>query len=214
MDEIVVRVLRALACRARLRMLSCLACTEEATPTDLARQLRMRLDLVCTHLRRLASAGLIVRRRSGARCYCRARSPYSQEAFSGKLTSWMYRRLRAAGRARVTRGRSGSAPDAPAELCRTIFEAATAFTNVRRLQILRRLAGGEGVPVRTLTSELRLSESAASRHLAKLTRRGYVEVAHAGRCLTYRRAPEFKTPVHEKLFEIVRAEWVTKELQS
>ena len=214
MNEIVVRVLRALACLARLRMLCCMARTDEITPTDLARELRMRLDLVCTHLRRLTSAGLIERRRSGVWCYCRARSPYPDEAFSAKITSWVCRLLRSPRQVRVARDHHSLGPDAQAELQRTIFEAATAFTNVRRLRILRRLAGGEAVTIRTLTGELRLSEAAAGRHLAKLVRRGYVDPVRAGRYLTYRLARRFKTPVHGRLFEIVCGEWARKELQS
>ena len=214
MDEVVVRVLRALACLARLRILSCLARTPETTPTDLARQLRMRLDLVCTHLRRLTSAGLIMRRRSGVWCTCRARSPYGEKALSGRLTSWVCRVLRTPGRGQVGRGHHAPEPDAQAELHRTIFEAATAFTNVRRLQILRRLAGGEAVPVRTLTDELHLSEAAASRHMAKLTRRGYVEAVRTGRYVMYRLARKFKTRIHKRLFQIVCAEWAKKEFRS
>ena len=207
MYEIIVRVLRVVACLPRLRILSCLALTRETTPTALARQLGMRLDLVCVHLQRLTWAGLIQRRRSGVWCYCRARSPYRKEAFSARLTAWVCRVLRTPS----SSGRVGSDDAADAhrqgELERTIFHAATAFTNVRRLQILRRLVAGESVSVATLTRQVRLSESAASRHLAKLTDRGYVESVRGGRCVTYQLARKFKTRVHEQLFRIVSAEW-------
>ena len=207
MDEIIVRVFRALACVSRLRILSCLSRVHEATPTQLARLLGMRLNVVCTHLQRLTSAGLISRRRSGVWCYCRARSPYPDDVFSGKLTSWLRRQLRGSGRTRAGRGRRGAGPEAHAELQRVIFDAATTFTNVRRLQILRRLTSGGAVPIRNISEALRMSESAASRHLAKLTRRGYVESAHAGRQSVCRLARKCKTPVHRKLLEIVLAEW-------
>ena len=207
MDEIIVRVFRVLACPARLQILSCLSRVHEATPTQLACLLGMRLNVVCTHLGRLISAGLISRRRSGRWCYCRAQSPYPDEAFSGKLTSWLRRQLRVSGRTRAGRVRRGANPDAQAELQRVIFDAATTFTNVRRLQILRRLTKGDAVPIRGLSEELRMSESAASRHLAKLVRRGYVGSTRAGRLSPCGLARKFKTPVHRKLFEIVRAEW-------
>ena len=212
MHEIVVRVLRVLACFARLRILSCLARTHETTPTDIARQLRMRLGLVCTHLRRLTSAGLIQRRHSGVWCYCRAQSPYREEAFSARVTSWVCRVLRKPTRARVAR--SHHAPGPQAKLHRTIFDAATAFTNVRRLQILRRLLAEDAVPMRTLSGELHLSPPAATRHLAKLRRRGYVEAVRKGRYMTYRLAEKFKTRLHGELFGIVCAEWAKKEFRS
>lgn len=53
MDEIIVRVARAIACLARLRMLTLLATEGEMAPTELADALGMRLNLVCDHLRRL-----------------------------------------------------------------------------------------------------------------------------------------------------------------
>ena len=60
---------------------------------------------------------------------------------------------------------NSSDPAGERELHRVIFDAATAFTNVRRLQILRRLAGGDVVDLRTLGRELSMSGSAASRHV-------------------------------------------------
>ena len=196
MDEIIVRVLRAVACQTRLRILSFLVRTDESAPTDVARGLGLPLSLVCAHLRRLSAAALVQRRRSGAWCYCRAQSPYRGEAFSARITSWLRRAL------------TGQAVDCvEAELHKTIFEAATAFANVRRLQILRRLAGGDIVEGRTLTKELRMSGPAVTRHMGKLVRRGYVTLSRAGRCLAYRLAAKGKTRIHSELLRIVRASW-------
>jgi DNA-binding transcriptional ArsR family regulator len=214
MDEIIVRVLRTVACSARLRILSSLIRVAETCPTDLARELGMGIDMVCAHLARLASAGLIKRRRSGAWCYYTAESPYQREAFSGKVTLWLTEALRRPTRTikdcRVGQLRNSSSGNLEAELHDILFDATTAFANVRRIQILRRLATGEVLGVETLSKELGMSESALSRHTAKLIRRGYVDACHAGRCLEFRLADKFKTPLHERLFQIVRSEWEKK----
>ena len=211
MDEIIVRVIRTVACLARLRILSHLSRADEMAPTGLARELGMSPDLVCTHLRRLASAGLIQRRRSGVWHHCTARSPYSEQAFSGRLMSWLCEVLRTPAatlkHCEVEQLRNVRPADLMAKLHNVIFEAATAFTNVRRVQILRRLASGDVLDAQTLSSELSMSESAVSRHTTKLMRRGYVDAAPAGRRLAYRLARKFKTPVHARLLEMVRAGW-------
>jgi len=218
MDEIIVRVLRTVACLTRLRMLSRLVHVSETCPTELARELGMEIDLVCAHLARLSSAGLTKRRRSGAWCYCQAESPYPPEAFSGQISSWLAEAFRAPRRTIKNCGveqlRNSDASDPDTELQKILFDASTALTNVRRLQILRRLIAGDVVTVETLTRELRMSQSAVSRHMVKLIRRGYVDANRMGHCLEFRLATQFKTPLHARLFEIVRSEWLKKELQS
>ena len=178
----------------------------------------MPLDMVCTHLAKLSTAGLIQRRRSGLHSYCVARSPYKRGALSGSVMSWLCTILRAPAKTMMN--------CAPGQVCNldgnqlesqlhaVAFDAATAFTHHRRLQILRRLSRDEAVAVRTLTAELRMSESALSRHAAKLTRRGYIRVSRSGRCLGYRLALKFKTPIHAKLLKIAQNEWQKTSLHN
>jgi len=210
-DDIIVRVLRAVACRTRLRILSRLAEGGELTPSQLARALRLNRDLVSVHLARLDAAGLIYRRRSGARCHCAARSPYSQRAFSGALAAWLYDALQAAVARPTAAGRpphgGGAATDPAPGTHRILFDAATAFTNLRRLQILRRVAGDKAVDGPVLSAELRMSPAAVSRHVAKLVRRGYLRVSHLAHRTVCRGAPEAKTPLHARLLEIVASHW-------
>lgn len=109
MDEVIVRVLRTVACQARLRLLAHLLGTREATPSQLAQALGMRLDLVSAHLARLTGAGLIMRRRSGLRCFCIARSPYRDTAFSGQVLAWLRDALPAPSRkGQCPRGAGGT----------------------------------------------------------------------------------------------------------
>ena len=211
MDELVVRVARAIACFARLRMLSRLVQGGEMAPRDLARELGLSPHLVSAHLMRLGSAGLIQRRRSGVWCYCLAESPYSKDALSGKTTLWLRKALvdpaLAAKNCGVAEVRNRSRQTVETQVHKIIFDAATAFTNVRRLQILRRLADHGPGDVTALTRELHMSPSAVSRNTAKLVRRGYVTTSQAGQLLTYRLARGSRTPLHAGLFEIVRSTW-------
>ena len=211
MHDTIVRIARTIACPARLRILSCLVRSHETTPTSLARELRIPLTMVCTHLRRLSSAGLIQRRRSGLQCYCIAQSPYGKKTLSGSITSWLCEILRDPAKTMknsvVGQLRNSRKADAESQLHALVFEAATAFTNHRRLQMLRRLARGDVPSARTLIKQLHMSEAALSRHASKLRRRGYVNVSRDCRSLRYRLASKFKTPVHATLFEIVREHW-------
>jgi len=210
MDEITVAVARAVACRTRLRILSHLSHVEELTPTRLARELGISLELLCTHLRRLAFTGLLTRRRSATWCYCRPESAYGSRTLSGGLALWLYATLSdPAGSLKKAGCQPKGAVAAGGEekvLHRVIFEAATAFTHPRRLQLLRRLRSGPAEVV-TLTSELRMSESALSRHAGKLLRRGYIEVERHGRLVRYRTARKPKTPIHARWLELVARAW-------
>jgi len=143
-----------------------------------------------------------------------ALSPYGENTLSGRITAWLRGILAApkqALRSCGVRGLRGLRPaDVEAELHNIVFGASTAFTNVRRLQTLRRLTRGDTVAVPTLTRELSMSGSAVSRHTDKLIRRGYVEIARVKGCAGYRLASKFKTPIHAEMFEIVRSQWEEK----
>jgi len=218
MDDIIVRVLRAVTCHTRLRILSRLVDAEELTPSKLAHALRLRRDLVSAHLARLDSAGLVLRRRSGPRCHCVARSPYGEATFSGQVAAWLYDALKAgaarpAGALPPPHGRQAG-PEPSPQSHRAIFDAATAATNLRRIQILRRLAQGGAADSPTLGRELHMSETAVSRHLAKLARRGYVRLSRQKHRILCQLAETHKTPLHGALFDIVAAHWGKGTLRS
>jgi DNA-binding MarR family transcriptional regulator len=209
MDEIVVRVTRVLASQPRLRLLVLLAQGEQ-TPTQLARTLAMSLGTVSKHLQALVFAGLIIRRKSGTWCFFHAASAYGAATFSGRLAAWLRRLLPPPGtdgqQAGSAKGRPASV-DPSTELFRTIFEASTAFTDLRRLQVLRYLERHPDATAQALTESLRMSPPALHRHMQKLIRRGYVQTQLAGHALVYRLQPAAKTPTHKHLFDIVRDTW-------
>jgi DNA-binding transcriptional ArsR family regulator len=211
MDEIVAQIARTIACRVRLRMLAQLTTAGELAPTALARALHLPIDAVSAHLRRLSAAGLIQRRRSGTWSYCVASSPAAAGTLPARIAAWLYQALKSPKRAPATgAGARNHTPDLTELQQRqhtVIFEAATAFTHVRRLQLIRRLDGQVTVTAAALTEQLHMSPAALSRHMAKLIRRGYVEVAPMHAVLAYRLTRRCRTPLHEKLFQCVRTEW-------
>jgi len=212
MEELIVRVLRTVACVPRLRIVARLAAGDELTLTRLAQDLRLRRDLVCTHLARLSSVGLVKRRRSGRRCCCAAGSPYGPGTLSGQVASWLGAALSSQSASprtvRALEQRRRPTVHGLPRIYRTLLDAATAFTYPRRIQILRRLASASAPASSAFHRELRMSAPALSRHLAKVVRRGYVSVSRAGRHLSYQLASTAKTLQHAQLLAIVQSCWM------
>jgi len=218
MDEIIIRLARTVASFERLRILSRLAVAGERSPTHLGRELRMPLNSLSGHLAKLATAGLMKRRRSGGWSYCVADSPYSPATLSGMTTAWLRKALstpkRTLGDCADEEVRRLSAAEAQTRVHQLVFEAATAFTDLRRIQILRHLAVGGEVTAEALSKELSMSEWAVSRHTNKLMRRGYLSLRSAGRPALYRLAAQFKTPIHAGLFEIIHSVWKQRKVRT
>ena len=210
MFDLVVRIARTIASRLRLRILTELVRHGEVTPTSLAGTLGMPLNTLSAHLKALTVAGLISSRKSGAQCYYAAESPYNERTLSGSLAKWLRQILRGAGTPEDSRGLPevrDYGPDVDT-VHKTLFEAATAFTDARRLQLLRYLESHGEATVESLIDTLEMSEDAVSRHTTKLRRRGYVESRRReDRTIVYRLSSAPKTPLHGRLFEIVRRNW-------
>jgi DNA-binding MarR family transcriptional regulator len=217
MDEIIVRVARTLACRERLRLLACLVSEGEKTPTDLAGKMRLTPSALSAHLTKLTTAGLIQRRRSGAWSWCIASSPYGHSTLSGKTAGWIGQLFSYAEKAKKDCGlhevRNCPSAAEAAKLHDLIFESATAFTDLRRLQILRRLVRAGAASGPGLCRDLKMSPFALRRHCDKLLRRGYL-IHLDGPEPIYRLADTFKTPIHAQLWQIVRETLRTEKLRT
>ncbi|MBM4086502.1 MAG: ArsR family transcriptional regulator [Planctomycetes bacterium] len=199
MDAIIVRITRTVASHPRLCILSYLRYHGETIPTVLAKKLGMPLPTLSAHVKLLSVAGLALSRKSGAKCYCSAASPYGSQTLSGQISEWLCTVL-----AKVRKGDKAQERSVHA----VIFEAATAFTDLRRLQILRRLLTKGEATVDDLRNELSMSADAVSRHTSKLRRRGYITVRKAADgSLVFALAPTRKSAIHKRLFEIVRRAW-------
>ncbi|MBM4084416.1 MAG: helix-turn-helix domain-containing protein [Planctomycetes bacterium] len=215
MDDVVIRLTRVIASDSRLAILSYLAEHGEATPTQLKKELRIPLNTLSTDLRILAAVGLIKGRRSGAQCYYSFASPYGEGTLSGDMSRWLRSLLSGSGTRKsnceLPEVRNRSSRRARPPLHATIFEAATAFTDLRRLQILRYLEAHAEATVEEFVRHLHMSPHAVSRQTSKLRRRGLVVARkrEAGR-LAFSLAAEYKTPIHQRMHEIVRATWRKK----
>ena len=209
MDESIVQVARALACRTRLRLLSCLARGEELAPTALADKLKLPLYAVSAHVRRLVAAGLIQQRHSGVWAYCQPRSPFGPRSFSGQVSAWVFGLLKrpqaALDDSGVAQLRNHSSPET--QLHAMLFETATAFGNLRRLQVLRHLTQHAAGSAVSLSDTLKMSEAAVWRHTDKLIRRGYVSCAKTKRMTCYELRKSFTSPLHAQFFSLVQHTW-------
>jgi DNA-binding transcriptional ArsR family regulator len=212
MEETIVQVARALACRTRLRILSLLAAAGELSPSDLRGQLGMSLPSVCAHLRRLSAAGLIRRRPAGPWCYALARGSGAPSSFAASVARGVYRSLSSGARrcrARLAPGPPASRPIAEpgARLHRPMFEAATAFANLRRVEMLRFLARQGPATGAALAARLRMSRTSLRRHAGKLVRRRYVAARDTGSGRFYALARSHKTRIHAQLWSLLSARW-------
>ena len=209
MLEAVCLTCRTVAGEARLRILHVLTAQDELPGKDIARRAGLTPPGASKHMARLVGARLASARRSSAYVYYRL----ATEGGNGfghvvaqliaracrdprwATAQWLERRVLHLSNETVSR----VGPRA-ARVLDIIFDAATAFANVRRLQILRLLSRRSPCELSRIRQELRMSLWACERHVDKLARRGYVRrIAPGHWALT----SPCRTPVHEALLAAV-----------
>ena len=174
---------RALACEPKLVILHHLTSEGELGAGEMALRVGIHPGLASKHLAGLDEVGLVQRRRSGARVYYRVvgrdDAPGSTStaqlvwrAFSGP--EWATTGWRVQDFAHLSEVTIGKLPPQVARAADVVFDAATAFGNVRRLQVLRLLNDRGRCDAATMIAELHMSPPAQARHMDKLLRRGYV----------------------------------------
>ena len=151
------RTCRALANRTRLRILALLIDDPGQRVTAVAEQLEMSVPAASLNLRALEARGLLQARRSGKYVEYSPVSDADAEPL-GELLKALRSQLR--------RG-SGAVDE--------IFQAATAFTHPRRIELFRQIHAGEA-DLAQLRRATRISARALHRHAAKL------EARHLIRC--------------------------------
>jgi DNA-binding transcriptional ArsR family regulator len=205
MIETVTRVCRAMASPPRLRILYHLALEPELPATEAVRRAALVQPRGSSHLRVLETTGLIRHRRSGARVYYAL--PEGEPEHTGfpplellrrafDDPGWATQRWPEATFLHLSPDAVRRVPEEIGRLFDIVFDAATAFASVRRLQILRLLTQRGACRNAEITSELKISPPARVRHLDKLERRGYVRERRPGTWALRRRA---KTPFHAGL---------------
>ena len=213
MLESIASCCRVIACDARLVLLWHLIAEPELRVYELAERARVPTEHTSQHLRRLVAVELLRRRRSGRYIYYRlhtASSPTVSFA-PGDLVQRAFLDAKWATRGweekRIIHLSPRTASVLPNRALRTadvIFDAATAFSQVRRLQILRSLAEEGPRPMAALGESLHMSPQACWRHLDKLRRRGYVCARSAG---LWSLSATHQSALHKSLLGEVRMRW-------
>lgn len=173
------RTCRVLGNRLRLRMLAELLLRPDQSVSGLARRLELPLPVASRYLRELNARGLLRVRREGSRVYYRPGADRSV---------WNAAPLLAA----LERAFADEAE--PIEL---VYRAVTAFTQPRRILIVKALGSSEQT-MAALRMKTRMCHRVLARHLRKLESRGFVRI-EGNRCRCAR--PE--SPFPATLLELV-----------
>ena len=200
--ELIVELFRALANRERIRIVRLLVVLDEMNVTQISEATELDLTLISRHLKVLAAAGLVWRRRSGRRIsYCiadRSGNPVTTAAL--RRIRQVFSKVNADKPRRVVGADQGSSAT---ESDSSLFSLFTAFTHPRRLQIVRHLTVQGPTALRDLMSALSMSRAACFRHLAKLERRGLMASNRSGR-RTVLACAQHGDRIHDVLFHAVR----------
>jgi len=209
MLERIAVICRGIASENRLLILYHLHLQRELPASEIARRAGISRDLASNHLKLLTNLALLHPRRSGAYIYYRLSSARSRAGTFAPLglirrafrdLDWAMNGWNEAGTLHLSPRIAETSPQDVTRTFDVVFDAATAFSNVRRLQILRYLTRTAEASSKELQRALNMSANAVSRHLDKLLRRGYVSSGGENRWSLSR---EPKTRFHAKLLELV-----------
>jgi DNA-binding transcriptional ArsR family regulator len=211
--EAIAATCRCLACDVRLRIIHSLCHEEELAATTLAQRVGVSVELGAHHLRRLMSCSLIQPRRSGRHVYYTllpTAAPPDRFAPVGLLRRafrdlrWTTEGWDAKELVHLAPPRAPLPGDDLLRAMDVVFDAATAFAQVRRLQLVRFLTQQPKPTLESLTQPLSMSPQACWRHLDKLFRRGYVRREGRG---AWALSPRGRTRFHHALLAEVERSW-------
>lgn len=187
MLETIAGVCRAVASEPRLLVLYHVAVCGELPSGQIAERAKLARNCTSVHLGHLASLGFLVRRRSGARVAYRLAGgsgsglapPVGLLARAFSNPRWAVQGWREGEALHICREVAARVTPTVARAMDVVFDAATAFTNARRLQILRH-AIELGSCDEATVPRLHMSLLAWHRHVDKLRRRGYIVASTDG----------------------------------
>ena len=210
MLEAICSTCRVVAGEARLLILHALAADEELAGKEIAGRVGLTPPGASKHLARLVGAGLVWRRRSGAYVYYGIATK-GTEALGATVAGLIRRACRDPGWATTRWADRGlvhlsdrvvsQLGQARARALDVAFDAATAFDNVRRLQMVRLLLAEGACQLGEVGTRLRMSLWACERHMDKLDRRGVVQRVGPD---MWALATRWSTPFHRALCRVVR----------
>ena len=211
MLELIAAVCRAIASDAKLLLLYQMARQGELNAAELASRTHLAPDGVSHHTQRLSAVGLVERRRSGAHVFCRLATTTRGE-LGVEVAALVQRACRDSRWATSGWGEEGTVhllPETVAQVGQAaalpfdvIFDAATAFGNVRRLQLIRLILRSGPCSEDRIVTELRMSPAACRRHTDKLSRRGVLSRRGSKSWVLSRSR---RTPFHAALMSLVVA---------
>ena len=182
--EFIVQLFRALANRERIRIMRLLVVFREMRVTRIAYATGLKLTTVSGHLKVLAAAGLVWRRRSGRIVYYRL-AEQAGNPVTGTALAVIQDTFAGVGGKRPEKVASADQAKSASKSDAALFACFTAFTHPRRLQIIRHLADEPKTTLKELAGRLSMSYSACHRHLEKLERRKFVNSARRQEHVTY-----------------------------
>ena len=199
---------RCVASDAKLRVLYELTRQGELRGSGLAEDAGLTPDGLSHHARRLSALGLIERRRAGAAVFWGWAAP-ARGDFATGLVGLVRRAFSDPDWASVgwdERRAVHLRPDTVAHVGQRIapaldvvFDAATAFGNVRRLQLVRLILRSGPCRAERIAGEFRMSHEACERHTDKLRRRGVIKRSAKG----WEMSKTSRTPFHKGLTALV-----------
>ena len=172
--EHIAQLFRALANAVRLQIMRVLTVLGEMNVSQLAQATGAGLSRTSAHLKILAAAGLIWRRRSGRHVGYRPAERAGNPVTAAALRV-LRRTFRAIGETDPKRVARADQRESPTSSDAALFACFTAFTHPRRLQIIRHLAREGTVATSELAEALSMSLPSCLRHLDKLERRGFLQ---------------------------------------
>ena len=199
MLETVATCCRGLACEARLVLLYHLAAVRELRASELAERACVPRDHASQHFRRLVAADLLHPRRSG-----RSIAPGVLVRKAFLEPQWATQGWERVKTVHLSPRAARVLPEPALRVADVVFDAATAFAHVRRLQILRFLDQCGARHAIALGESLHMSPQACWRHLDKLRRRGYVSGHLRGLCTL---SMKHSSPFHSALLCHAREDW-------
>ncbi len=205
--DFLIKLFRSLSHTMRLRIIQFVISHPEATLSEIADALGMSKSEASRHVSLLASVGAIESRPSGRFLLVNAADPRSSEHS-------VLRKVRRLLTKYLDEGSLREASDAlrlgagkqnwNALLAAMCFEF-TAYTNLRRLLLLRLLSEQGPMDSAAVMQKIGLSQAAMRRHVDKLLRRGILSETTPGRRSQYSIVNRPEAPFRRELLAVMRA---------
>jgi len=186
--EVLTHMFRALANETRIRVLRLLAATGESRVTELAKAIRLRPNAVSAHLKVLAAAGLVWRRRSGRNVWYRLADDPTRPIVHDviDMLRFVFARVAETVLSSIAQADQSHSPDFSDA---TLFRIFTAYTHPRRLQLIRYLAETSPAWPHDIAAALQMCLPSCYQHIEKLERRELVRQVRQGVRILYEPTP-------------------------